>query len=247
VVTVSQTDQESSRPVRLATPAGGQEQVPAPAGPPALRLTVMLKAAGKISLIRTLYLSARARGPVLVMRGARFRLDRGARIRVARGGRLVLGDNFTLASGPRISMRLGPNARLSIHGVAKICRGSVVYLDHDAHLEIGHHSYLNTSSTITCFEHITIGSGCAISWNTNIFDGNAHELISDGIRKPPRKPVRIGNQVWVGSGATILPGVSIGDGSVVAAGAVVTRDVPPGVIVAGNPGRVIKKDVTWRL
>jgi maltose O-acetyltransferase len=54
------------------------------------------------------------------------------------------------------------------------------------------------------------------------------------------KPVTIGSDVWVGGGAVICPGVTIGDRAVIGAGAVVTRDVPPGVFVAGNPCRVVK-------
>jgi maltose O-acetyltransferase len=53
--------------------------------------------------------------------------------------------------------------------------------------------------------------------------------------------VRIGDDVWIGGHATILPGVTIGDGAVVAAGAVVTKDVPPYTVVAGVPARVVKK------
>ncbi len=55
------------------------------------------------------------------------------------------------------------------------------------------------------------------------------------------KPVNIGDDVWIGGGATILPGVTVGKGAVVAAAAVVTKDVPPFALVAGNPARVIKK------
>ncbi|MEP4260738.1 MAG: DapH/DapD/GlmU-related protein, partial [Rhizobiaceae bacterium] len=54
------------------------------------------------------------------------------------------------------------------------------------------------------------------------------------------KPIMIGSDVWVGGGAIICPGVAIGDRSVIAAGSVVTRDVPPDTVVAGNPARVIR-------
>ena len=54
------------------------------------------------------------------------------------------------------------------------------------------------------------------------------------------RPIRIGDNVWIGGSATILPGVSIGDNAVVGEGSVVTRDVEPGTVVAGNPARVIR-------
>ena len=55
------------------------------------------------------------------------------------------------------------------------------------------------------------------------------------------KSVRLGDDVWVGSGAILLPGVTVGDGAIVAAGAVVTRDVEPRTVVGGNPARFIKR------
>ena len=54
------------------------------------------------------------------------------------------------------------------------------------------------------------------------------------------KPIHIGKRVWVGSGSIILPGVTIGDNSIIGAGSIVTKDVPPNVIVAGNPAKFIK-------
>jgi maltose O-acetyltransferase len=55
------------------------------------------------------------------------------------------------------------------------------------------------------------------------------------------QPIRIGHNVWLGGGALVLPGVTIGDDTVVGAGAVVTRDLPPGVVAVGNPARIIRK------
>jgi maltose O-acetyltransferase len=109
--------------------------------------------------------------------------------------------------------------------------------------------------------NIRIGAGCYVNFNCVFLDCAMIE-IGDRVQIAPAvqlytathpldaaeragglesaRPIRIGDDVWLGGGAIILPGVTIGAGSVVAAGAVVTRDVPPGVLVAGNPARVVR-------
>jgi tetrahydrodipicolinate N-acetyltransferase len=201
----------------------------------------------RVSVIRTLYLSARFRGRIIIMRRARVRLARGAKISVASGSRLTLGLNINHATGLPCSLRLRSNARLTVHGNAEICHGTLVLVSDNAHLEIGHKSYINFNSTVICYDHLIIGSNCAISWNTNILDGNAHELVVDEVARPRTQPVVLGDSVWIGAGAIILPGVIVGDGAVVAAGSIVTADVPSQTVVAGNPARVVREKVTWRL
>jgi acetyltransferase-like isoleucine patch superfamily enzyme len=196
----------------------------------------------RISVFRSLYLSARFGGQVIVLRGTRVRIDRGARIQVPRGGRLTIGKFH--ASGAPAALDLRSGARLTLHGRASISRGTRILVLNEAHLEIGQEAVIHYDAAITCLKHITIGAGAGISWNVNIIDGNAHEFIADGVRRPRTRPVRIGTNVWIGTGATIV-GASIGDGSVVAAGSVVVADVPSAVAVAGNPARVVKKDVSW--
>jgi acetyltransferase-like isoleucine patch superfamily enzyme len=201
-------------------------------------------AALRVSVFRTLYHSARHRGWCIVLRGTRLKLSRGSRIHLARGSRLVLGTRHVAATP--CSVHLRRNAQLSVRGAVEIVRGTRILISDGAHLEIGPESYINYDSSLSCFDHITIGSKCAISWNTNIFDANTHELIVDGVPRPWSKPVVIGDRVWIGTGATILPGVTIGDGSVIAAGSVVTADVPSMALVAGNPARVVRENVLWR-
>ncbi|MBY5377327.1 hypothetical protein HFN07_28555 [Rhizobium leguminosarum] len=74
-----------------------------------------------------------------------------------------------------------------------------------------------------------------------IRDWDGHTIVG----RPDKAPIRIGNHVWIGMRAVILKGVTIGDGAVVAAGAIVTKDVPPGAVVAGNPAKVVKDGVQW--
>jgi acetyltransferase-like isoleucine patch superfamily enzyme len=198
----------------------------------------------RISILRTLYLSARYGGRIIVFRGTRLQLDRGCRIRVPRGSRLLLGPSHF--AGTPCSLRIRRDACLAVGGDVTIMRGARVIIDEGAYLEIGHLSYINYDSVVTCLERITIGSDCAISWNTNIIDGNGHELIVAGVPRSRTRPVEIGNNVWIGAGATLI-GVTIGDGAVVAAGSVVTSNVPGEVVVAGNPAVIAKKDISWRL
>lgn len=84
---------------------------------------------------------------------------------------------------------------------------------------------------------ITIEDGAMIAANVQLISNN-HDLYERQVITC--RPVRIGTNAWIGAGATILPGVTIGDNAVVGAASVVTRDVAPDTIVAGNPARVIK-------
>jgi acetyltransferase-like isoleucine patch superfamily enzyme len=207
--------------------------------------TLLQKDALRVSVIRSLYLSVRYGGRIIILRGTRVRIDRGARIRVPLGCRLVIGKSV---AGAPSSLEMRRNARLTIHGRGRvsIARGARISIMNDAHLEIGHETAILYNSAITCYKHISIGHHCATSWNVNIFDGNVHKLIVDGLPRPRTSPVRIGNDVWIGSGVTII-GATIGDGSVVGTGSVVVSEVPSKVVVAGNPARVVRNDISWEI
>jgi acetyltransferase-like isoleucine patch superfamily enzyme len=91
---------------------------------------------------------------------------------------------------------------------------------------------------------LTIGDGCDISCGVMIFTHSTHlRCISKRNMGIVKKPVKIGNCVYVGSGAVILPGVTIGDNSVIGAGAVVAKDVPAFSVVMGVPARIVGKVV----
>lgn len=207
-------------------------------------LALIRRMSVRLSLTRSLYLSARFRGVFLVARGTRLKMGRGARVRFEKGAVLALGfAHFTPAP---TSMHLGTGAELLLTGRVQIFRGTRVFVNDGGRLTIGGGSYVNDCSTITCFQDMQIGSGCAISWETNLLDGNIHEFVASGVARPRTAPVRIGDDVWIGAGATVLSGVTVGAGAVIGAGAVVTSDVPPGTLVAGNPARVVHDAVTWR-
>jgi maltose O-acetyltransferase len=89
-------------------------------------------------------------------------------------------------------------------------------------------------------DRITIGDDCMFANNTAIATAT-HDYAVDPMNSTNiLKPVTVGNNVWFGLGATLLPGVTIGDGAVIGAGALVTRDVPPRAIVTGVPAKIVK-------
>lgn len=117
-------------------------------------------------------------------------------------------------------------------------------------LKIGKHCSFGAYNHITCANRIVIGDNCLTGKWVTITDNSHGETDYDSLCIPPSKrsvtskgPVIIGNNVWIGDKATILPGVTIGDGVVVAANTVVTKDVPAYSVVAGNPARIIKKHI----
>ncbi|MFB6363167.1 acyltransferase [Paenibacillus elgii] len=117
------------------------------------------------------------------------------------------------------------------------------YLDAPgAEIVIGDRTYINRRSEIMTKNKVSIGSDCAISWDVSIMDTDFHAI--DG--QPDTAPVTIGNNVWIGCKAVILKGVSIGDGAVIAAGSVVTKDIPPRCVAAGVPAKVIKEIKEWK-
>lgn len=123
--------------------------------------------------------------------------------------------------------------------------GAAIVIVNGGVLTIGRNTYMN-ESLIQCANSISIGDDCAIAGDVLIQDTDFHPILgNDGKPKPISKPIKIGNKVWICAKATILKGVSIGDGAIIAAGAVVTKDVPPYTCVAGNPARVVKENVKW--
>lgn len=114
--------------------------------------------------------------------------------------------------------------------------------DYGCHIHVGDNFYANFDCLILDVCEVTIGNNCMLAPRVGIFTAT-HPLQAEArcAGMEYGKPIALGNNVWVGAGALILPGVSVGHGAVVAAGAVVTKDVPPGVVVAGNPARVIRQ------
>lgn len=164
-------------------------------------------------------------------------------------GELELNANCTEDYGRSSVIGIGKNSVFTVTpGRLKICFGADIEVFKDASLTIGS-SFINTNVLIRCAKSITIGNDCVISHRVTINDSDMHVLIEGG-RKLPRygiKGIEIKDHVWIGLNATILKDVTIGEGSMIAAGAVVTKDIPPHCLAAGVPARVIKTDIDWEI
>ncbi len=127
----------------------------------------------------------------------------------------------------------------------------------DPRIEVGRFTYGNPNFRIWAEdESVSIGAFCSIAEDVAIFGGGehntqwvttfplrialGHERANADGHPATRGPTRIGNDVWIGHGATIMSGVTVGDGAIIGARAVVAKDVPPYAVVVGNPGRVVR-------
>ena len=184
------------------------------------------------------------RAGVTVYRDTELHLEPQAAIDVAPGGRLLLGTQW--AGSPFFApghVLVGRGGRIEVGGHFQVFTGLRVVVEAGATLRLGS-GYVNHDTQILCFSSITIGDDVAIAEQVVIRDSDNHEVV--GAPSPPTAPVTIGDHVWIGMRATILKGVTIGDGAIVAAGAVVTRDVAPATLVAGVPAVPKRTGVSWR-
>ncbi len=114
------------------------------------------------------------------------------------------------------------------------------FCDYGTNIRIGDGAFMNHGCVVLDVVEVAIGAGTQIGPLVQILTADHPrdpELRRTGLESG--RPIRIGGNVWIGGGAMILPGVTVGDDALIGAGSVVTRDVPPGATVAGNPARVI--------
>ena len=116
-----------------------------------------------------------------------------------------------------------------------------LYLDYGSRLHVGANTFINADFLTLGGGEITIGANVLVGPSARLYTPN-HALDVEERRAGYERvsPIVIEDDVWLGGNVVVCPGVRIGAGSVIGTGSVVTRDVPPGVIVAGNPARVIR-------
>lgn len=173
-----------------------------------------------------------------------------AKIRLAkRGGVRITG----LSRVEYRNLHLREDCRLDI-GSGSIVSAQMFFDREGAGIRVGGRTFIG-DSLLVCAERIDIGDDVLISWGCTIVDHNSHALdwqsrrndVSDWFvgkkdwSAVRTAPVKICDRAWLGFNVIVLKGVTVGEGAIVGAGSVVTADVPPYTIVAGNPARVIRE------
>jgi maltose O-acetyltransferase len=151
--------------------------------------------------------------------------------------------------GPRI--RVSGRPRVVVHGTMRIADRVQIYstlarsefvAGSGATLEIGSRTLVNFGTSVVATGRVSIGAHCHIGPHCMIMDNPFHELDPDRrLEVPQPRPIVIEDNVWLGARVIVMPGVTIGRDSVVGAGGVVTKDVPPRTLVAGVPAREVRR------
>jgi acetyltransferase-like isoleucine patch superfamily enzyme len=147
-------------------------------------------------------------------------------------------------------------------GSNSVIEGNFIFEKETGTITIGNRTFIGSGTTFICINNITIGNDVMFSWGCTVVDNNAHSLFSKdrqndvmewkkGIEEKAlgkyknwdvvkSAPIVIKDKAWVGFNVIILKGVTIGEGAVIGAGSVVTKDIPDYAVVGGNPARIIK-------
>jgi acetyltransferase-like isoleucine patch superfamily enzyme len=143
---------------------------------------------------------------------------------------------------PGVELEIGRNATLSVGRWAWIGHRCKIRV-HEGEVQIGAKTVIGQECTISAFQHVSIGRECIIADRVMMIDFD-HGVTE--VERPIRlqgiykRDVRVGHNVWIGYGACVLRGVTVGDNSVVGTSTVVTKAVPPNSVIAGAPARVIR-------
>lgn len=125
------------------------------------------------------------------------------------------------------------------------------FAEHQGHIDIGNNCLVCPGVRIDSASHVVIEDNCMLAAGTYITDADWHDIYDRTLTVGTTAPVTLKENAWIGDGATVCKGVTVGRNSIVGAGAVVTGDIPDNVVAAGNPARVVKaldleRDITTR-
>jgi acetyltransferase-like isoleucine patch superfamily enzyme len=224
----------------MTTGAPSQMQTlmgPPPAGAPeAIRRAPAPLHGGPLTLLRFM-----RRHGMLNAKYARLIVRLGVRrFLTTYGSRLKL-DGLAFV-GPRVVLQIGQDAEIRLGRWSWLGHGTKIRC-HEGVVEIGAKTVMGQECTISAFQHVSIGRECVIADRVMLIDFD-HGVVE--VDRPIRlqgiykRDVRVGNNVWIGYGACILRGVTIGDNAIIGTSAVVTKDVPANAVVAGVPAKLVR-------
>jgi acetyltransferase-like isoleucine patch superfamily enzyme len=162
------------------------------------------------------------------------------RLLTSAGRRWVSDGPFFLGKG--LELKIEPRGQIRFGRFVWIGDGTKIRC-HEGAVEIGAKTVMGQECTISAYQHVRIGEECVIADRAMFIDFD-HGVVE--VERPIRlqgiykRDVEVGNNVWIGYGACILRGVSVGDNSVIGTNAVVTKDVPANAVIAGIPARIVR-------
>lgn len=134
--------------------------------------------------------------------------------------------------------------KILFQGGAGFAKG--ISFDNSGEMTIGDGLSVNNNCMISCDDSLTIGNNVMLGDSIIIRDNDGHTVYKDGLAKSNKKPIVIGNNVWIASHSKILKGAKIGDGSVIAFNSLVTRKfADDNVLIAGNPAKIAQRNIAW--
>jgi acetyltransferase-like isoleucine patch superfamily enzyme len=184
-----------------------------------------------------------------------FKIYHKARVKIRNTSELKLGGRLTIGNGEATSANIsclptnlyfGYSSKISIARSVSIGPGVNIIVKDNANLTIGENTYFTSDQHIEVVNSVEIGKNCAISWGVTIIDDDHHQLLDDKKQSKIDSFVSIKDHVWIGCNVTILKGTRIGNNCVVGAGSIVKGVFPDNVLLAGNPAKIIKQNITWK-
>ena len=164
-------------------------------------------------------------------------------LNIERPAEVKIGSKVLLESDVRISCK-GEGGKLNLENLVSVDRGVDLKVHQQGQIEIGKHTYIGPYTCISCYGKLKIGQDCLIASHSSIYAHNhtfadpSLEIANQGIN---HKGIVIEDDCWLGTGVRVVDGVTIGKGSIVGAGAVVAKDIPPYSVAVGIPAKVISK------